>query len=249
VGMEQLVWKKIYIILLLTLITGVVADAKQGLAETIPPSESERILERIFNKYIPIYEKYSGVESTSRVISQEYDPKTNAIKRTSEVLLHRKDYFYEKPEIKALSFKINEKETDPSKFRSWETNPTYLAFDKKGRENYLLKVTEKKKILQKECYRIEVLPRKASSRHFKGEIYCTVDSLDVVQTIGGVAELEFPVKYFWSDFYYTLLKEIPVVQSGTIKIRINFPVIFPDTLIVTSTIISESKLMELKIGR
>jgi hypothetical protein len=236
--------KKIVLILVLTLITNVVGNVKYGFSETISPSESERIIERVYNKYIPIYDRYRGVESTSRNITQEYDPKTNVLKSTSEVLLQRKDFFYEKPEIKVLSYKINGKDTDPSKFRSWESKPSFLAFDKKGRENYLLKVTEKKKVNQKECYRIEVIPRKATPRHFKGEIYCTVDTLDVVQTIGGAADLEFPIKYFWSDFYYTLFKEIPVVQSGTMKIRINVPVIYPDTLIVTSTTISESKLME-----
>jgi hypothetical protein len=236
--------RKILLTLILVSLACVLDIAKSGFAETIAPSESERILERVFNKYIPIYDKYRGVESTSRVMTQEFDPKTNVLKRTSEVLLHRKDYFYEKPEIKALSLKINGKDTDPSQYRSWETKPTYLAFDKKGRENYLLKVTEKKKIYQKECYRIEVLPRKSTSRHFQGEIYCSVDSLDVVQTVGGVADLEFPIKYFWSDFYFTLVKEIPVVQSGTLKVRINVPILYPDTLIVTSTTISESKLIE-----
>jgi hypothetical protein len=236
--------KKIFLIWILASLACLPGMARSGFAETIPPSESERILERVFNKYIPIYDKYRGVESTSRVISREFDPKTNVLKKTSEVLLHRKDYFYEKAEIKALSLKIDGKDTDPSQFRSWETKPAYLVFDKKGRENYLLKVTEKKTIGQKECYRIEVLPRKSTSRHFKGEIYCTVDSLNVVQTVGGVADLEFPIKYFWSDFYFTLVREIPVVQSGTLKIRINVPVLYPDTLIVTSTTISESKLME-----
>jgi hypothetical protein len=235
---------KVLLTLILVSLSCVLDMAKSGYAEIIAPGESERILERIFSKYIPIYDKYRGVESTSRVISQEFDPKTNVLKRTSEVQLDRKDYFYEKPEIKALSLKINGKDTDPSQYRSWETKPTYLAFDKKGRENYLLKVTEKKKVYQKECYRIEVLPRKSTPRHFKGEIYCSVDSLDVVQTVGGVAELEFPIKYLWSDFYFTLVKEVPVVQSGTLKIRINFPIVYPDTLIVTSTTISESKLME-----
>jgi hypothetical protein len=214
------------------------------LAEPVSPAESEKILERLFLKYPPIYEKYRGVESTSRVVSQEYDPKTKALKNTTEVLLHRKDFFYEKPEIKALSYKINGKETDSLKYRSWETRPAYLAFDKKGRENYLLKVTEKKKIDQRDCYRIEAQPRKATSRHFQGEIFCAVDSLDVVRTAGGVADLDFPLKSFWSEFKYTLIKEVPVAQSGTLKIRVNIPVIFPDTLIVTSTTILESKLME-----
>lgn len=239
-----MVMKKLLLLLMLALAACLSEIPESGFAEPISPSESDQILERIFNRYIPIYDKYRGVESTSRVISQEYDPKTNVLKSTSEIQLHRKDYFYEKPEIKALSLKINGKETDPSKFRSWESKPTYLSFDKKGRENYILKILEKKKINQKECYRIEVLPRKSTSRHFKGEIYCTVDSLDVIQTVGGVGDLEFPVKYFWSDFYYTLIRDIPVVQSGTMKIRINVPVIYPDTLIVTSTTISESRLIE-----
>lgn len=236
--------KKIILTLILVLMVCGPGLSPSGFAETISPSESERLLERIYNKYIPIYEKYRGVESTSWVITQEFDPKTNALKNSSEVVLHRKDYFYEKPEIKALSLKINGKDTDPSKYRSWETKPTYLAFDKKGRGNYLLKVTEKKKILQQECYRIEVLPRKSTSRHFQGEIYCSADSLNVVQTVGGVADLEFPIKYFWSDFYYTQTREVPVVQSGTLKIRINFPMVYPDTLIMTTTTILESKLME-----
>jgi hypothetical protein len=235
---------KIILTLILVSLACVLDIAQSGFAENIAPSESERILERVFNKYIPVYDKYRGVESTSRVITQEFDPKTNVLKSTSEVLLHRKDYFYEKPEIKALSLKINGKDTDPSQYRSWETKPTYPVFDNKGRENYLLKVTEKKKVYQKECYRIEVLPRKSTSRHFKGEIYCSVESLDVVQTVGGVADLEFPIKYLWSDFYFTLVKEIPVVQSGTLKVRVNIPILYPDTLILTSTTISESKLID-----
>ena len=236
--------KKIVLILVPTLIAIVAGNARYGFAEPISLTESEKIIERVYNKYIPIYDRYHGVESTSRNITREYDPKTNVLKSTSEVLLSRKDFFYEKPEIKVLSYKINGKDTDPSKFRSWESKPSLLAFDKKGRENYLLKVTEKKKINQKECYRIEVIPKKATPLHFKGEIYCTVDTLDVVQTTGGVADLEFPIKYFWSEFYYSLFQEIPVVQAGTMKIRINVPVIYPDTLIVTSTTISESRLIE-----
>lgn len=213
-------------------------------ADTISSEESGRILTRILNKYIPIYTKYRGVESTSKNIIQEYDPETNVLKSTTEVILHRKDYFYEKPEIKPLSLKKDGKNMDPSKYRSWETKPAYLAFDKKGTENYILRVIEKDNIHKKECYRIEVLPRKATSRHFKGEIYCAVDTLDVVHTVGGAADLEFPIKYFWSEFDYTLVNKVPVAQSGTLEIRINLPVIYPDTLIVTSTTIQESKLIE-----
>ncbi|MEW6186086.1 MAG: hypothetical protein AB1585_10150 [Thermodesulfobacteriota bacterium] len=242
--MGKRVNKKILFFLMILLTVFGFMQANFVYADSVSQAESEKILERLFVKYPPIYEKYRGVESTSRVVSKEYDPKTHVLKNTTEVLLHRKDFFYDKPEIKALSFKINGKEADPAKYRSWETKPAYLAFDKKGRENYLFKVTEKKKIDQRDCYRVEVNPRKATSRHFQGEIYCALDTLDVVRTMGGVADLEFPLKSFWSEFNYTLVKEVPVVQSGTLKIRVNVPIIFPDTMMVTSTTILESKLME-----
>jgi hypothetical protein len=238
------IMKKIYLALICLSLFFFPLFTNSGDADTISSEESSRLLTRIFNKYIPIYTKYRGVESTSKNIIQEYDPETNALKSTTEVILHRKDYFYEKPEIKPLSLKKEGKDTDPSKYRSWEAKPAYLVFDKKGTENHILKVTDKNIINKKECYRIEVLPKHLTSRHFKGEIYCAVDTLDVVHTVGGAADLEFPIKYFWSEFDYTLVNKVPVAQSGTLKIRINLPVIYPDTLIVTSTTILESKLIE-----
>jgi hypothetical protein len=58
------------------------------------------------------------VESSSRNVLREYDPKTSVLKSTAEVVLRRKDYFYEKPEVKPLSLKKDGKETDPSGYRS-----------------------------------------------------------------------------------------------------------------------------------
>ncbi len=215
-----------------------------GHAAAISSEESKRILTGIFSKYIPIYTKYRGVESTSRNVIREYDPKTNVLKSTTEVVLRRKDYFYEKPEIKPLSLKKDGKETDPSGYRSWETKPGYLVFDKNGNDHYLFKIVDTRIINKRECYRIEVLPKKMTSRHFQGKIYCAVDTLDIVQTVGGAADLDFPIKYFWSEFDYTLVNKVPVAQSGTLKVRIDIPVIYPDTLIVTATTIIESRLLE-----
>lgn len=215
-----------------------------GHVAAISPEESDRIMTRIFNKYIPIYAKYRGVESTSKNIIREFDAKTDALKSTSEVMLLRKDYFYATPEVKVLSFKKDGKDKDPSDYRSRESRPGYLVFDQKGTDHYTLKIMDKKMIGKRECYRIVVSPKKATVRHFKGEVFCAVDTLDVVQTVGGAGDLEFPIKHFWAAFDYTLVNKVPVAQSGTIKVLVDVPVLYPDTLIVTDTTIIESKLLE-----
>ena len=215
-----------------------------GHTAGISPEESDRIIKGMYSRYIPVYLKYRGVESTSKNISREYDARTNALKSTTEVTLHRKDYFYEDPEVKALSFRKDGRDRDPSDYRSRDSKPGYLVFDRKGAEHYTLKIADRKVIGKRECYRIVVTPKKATARHFKGEIYCAVDTLDVVHTAGGAGDLEFPIKHFSAAFDFTQVNKVPVVQSGTIKIQVDVPVVYPDTLIVTDIAIVESRLIE-----
>lgn len=215
-----------------------------GYADAVSPAESDRILAGIFHKYIPIYTKYRGVESTSKNVIREYNALTRELKGTTEVIVHRKDYFYEKPEIKVLSYKKDGHSGDPADYRSWEMKPGYHVFDRKGTDHYTLKIVDKKYIGKRECYRIDVLPKKATTRHFKGEIYCAVDTLDLVYTVGGAGDLEYPIKQFWAAFNYMLVNQVSVAKSGTIKVLVDIPVFYPNTLIVTDTTILEAKLLE-----
>ena len=217
-----------------------------GMSETEPVSSevSERILNLIFSKGPEIYKKYRGVESIRKEHHQEFEPQTNALKSTSEITSHRKDYFYEQPEIEVLSLKKDGTDMNPSKHRIWKTMPIYPVFDEQGLENYELKITDKKKIDERECYRIQVIPRKETSRHFKGNIYCTVDKLETVFTEGTVAKLDFPLREFYMELRTMLINDVPVLQSGTVKVRVRVPIFYPDTLIVSTITVVECKLIE-----
>jgi len=83
---------KIYFALVWICLVFFPLDSDRGYAAAISAEESQRILTGIFSKYIPIYTKYRGVESSSRNVLREYDPKTNVLKSTAEVVLRRKDY-------------------------------------------------------------------------------------------------------------------------------------------------------------
>ncbi len=215
-----------------------------GYADAVSPAESDRILAGIFHKYIPIYTKYRGVESTSKNVIREYNALTRELKGTTEVIVHRKDYFYEKPEIKVLSYKKDGHSGDPADYRSWEMKPGYHVFDRKGTDHYTLKIVDKKYIGKRECYRITVIPKKSTARHFKGEIYCAADTLDIVHTAGGAGELDFPIKHFRAAFDYKVVSHVSMVQSGMIEVLVDLPVIYPHTFIVTATTVIDSRLFE-----
>ncbi len=236
--------KKLFLILLnAALAFGLYEKTLSADARAIPAGEADRILNRIIDKYSSIYRKYPGIESTSKNIIQEFDPETNELRSTSEVTLVRKDYYYAIPEVKVLSYKKDGKDLDTSKYRSQEAKPSHLLFDEKSGEHYEYKIAEKKKRNGRECYRIEVIPKKETSRHFRGEVFCAVDTLDMVYLSGGAAKLDFPLKDFWMEFHYALTNDIPVAQSGTMKVRVRVPGFYPDTLIVTTITIVESKLI------
>lgn len=236
--------KKLHVLFACSFVCAAVLSAEAVGADAISPQESERILTGIFNKYIPVYTQYRGVESTSRSVIREYDARTRALKSTMEVIANRKDYFYDPPEIKVLSYRKDGRNQDPADYRAWEMKPGYPVFDPRGTDHYTLKIVERKMIGNRECFRIVVSPKQATARHFKGDIYCATDTLDIVRTDGGAGELVFPIKQFRAVFGYRQVNNVSMVQSGMIEMMVDLPVIYPHALILTATTVMESRLIE-----
>ena len=63
-------------------------------------AREDQILKDILSRYQAIYTKYRGIESTVKSVTMEYDTRTGNIKGQTEIVMHRKDYFYGEPEIK-----------------------------------------------------------------------------------------------------------------------------------------------------
>jgi hypothetical protein len=221
-----------------------IQTAAAGKTGSIRPEESDHVIALAFDRGIGLYKKYSGVESVRKEVISEYDPETNRLKSVSEVTMKRKDFFYKNPEVEVLTYKKDGKEMDPSKFRIMKSMPLYPVFDEKGRDNYLITVAEKIKYNGRECYRIQVEPRKETSRHFRGNIYITVNSMEMIHTEGTLAKLDFPLKEFHIAINTRRIDDVPVTQTGEVHVRVNVPVFYPDTLIVSTLTTLESKLMQ-----
>lgn len=215
-----------------------------GNASAVTPEEAQRVIALAFERGITIYKKYTGIEYSRKETVSEYDPATKKLKSVSEITMKRKDYFYKEPEIEVLTYRKDGKEMDPSKFRVMKSMPLYPAFDEKGNDNYRFTVVGKVRHSGKECYCIQVEPRIISSRHFRGSIYATVNNLDMVSIEGTMAKLDFPIKEFHIALEMKNVDGVPIARSGEVHVRVNVPVFYPDTLIVSSLETLDTKLMQ-----
>jgi len=217
----------------------------KGSIEGVSPDEADRVLKEIFSKNIDMYHKYKGIKCFRTEVISEYDPKTSKLLSVSEITVTRTDYFYEKPVAEVKSYKKDGKVMKPSKFDYLILMPSFPVFDEKGRDNYDIMITEKKIFNGKECYLVQVTPKKETSRHFKGFLYYTVKNLDLIYFEGTLAKLDFPLKYFKIELNTVMYKGIPVLSNGKAYLRVKVPILYPDTNIVSNLTVLENKLIPL----
>ncbi len=231
------------IIFCFALAAALLQPASAGKPGPVTPEESDRVIALAFERGIGLYKKYSGVESVRKETISEYDPETSKLRSVSEVTMKRKDYFYKDPEITVLTYKKDGKEMEPSKFRVMKSMPLYPVFDARGRENYLVTVAEKIRRNGRECYRIQVEPKKQTSRHFKGSLYVAVSSMETLFIEGTIAKLDFPIREFRIALVTRKLDDVPVAESGEVHVRIRVPVFYPDTMFVSTIAALETRLI------
>jgi hypothetical protein len=237
--------KRIVLCLIATILILCTPQFSKGGTQAVSPDESDRLLKEILSKGLDMYHKYKGVEYLRTEVISEYEPKTNKLQRASEITVTRTDYFYEKPVGEVKTYKKDGKEMKPSKFNYMVFMPTFPMFDERGRENYDLRITDKKIFNGRECYLVQVTPRKETSRHFKGVLYYTVKNLELVYFEGTLAKLDFPLKDFKIEFNTVMFNGIPVFSNGKVYLKIKIPIIYPETQIISNITVLENKLIPL----
>jgi hypothetical protein len=131
-------------------------------------AESARALAEIQARGAALYRRYSGIQSTRRLIAEERDPESGALLHTSRVLMERTDHFYGRPDVRVLEYELDGRTMDPESFRLVRIAPPLPPFDENGPENYESRITGLQRMDGRICYRVEVTPKKARSRICEG---------------------------------------------------------------------------------
>jgi hypothetical protein len=237
--------KRVFLSLFAAVLILCTPQFSKGGTQAVSPDESDRLFKEILSKGLDMYHKYKGIEYLRTEVTSEYEPKTNKLLKVSEITVIRTDYFYEKPVAEVKTYKKDGKEMKPSKFNYMLLMPIFPIFDEKGRDNYDLRITDRKIFNGRECYLVQVTPRKETSRHFKGVLYYTVKNLEFVYLEGTLAKLDFPLKDFKIEFNTTMFNGIPVFSNGRVYLKIKIPIVYPETQIVSNITVLETKLIPL----
>ncbi|OHD63744.1 MAG: hypothetical protein A2176_14500 [Spirochaetes bacterium RBG_13_51_14] len=207
----------------------------------VTPDQSDKIIERIYEKYAPAYKKYQGVLSTRQMDVIEYNPNNNKLVNRLSVRLIHKEYFYKKVEIMVLEYIKNDKPMRTSDYQGVEVGLGFPVLDDNGRERYMARIIRRTTVNDRMCYLMKVIPRKKTDQYFDGFMYFTCETLDLVMVEGTTAELPYPMKEFSMKLYINHIKDLPVLRNGSSIMRMYIPVLQPDRRFVTSIKVLDSE--------
>ncbi len=205
-----------------------------GENESIGSELSEQIISKIYKKYIPVYKKYTGVQSLRNIDIIEYNPDSTVLINRTNIAMIRKDYFYKNPEITILRYILNDTRKRPSDYVDKEMGPGNLVIDENGRNLYLTRIRQFATVSNQKCYQMQVIPRQRKSENFEGYMYFDTDTLNLVLIEGTLGSLPYSFTEYSMKQYFDHLQDLPVMKSGSCIMRTHIPVLVPDRRMVFS---------------
>ncbi len=212
-------------------------------AENMPVTSevSKLVVKRIREKYVDFYRKYKGVETKREKYTRYFDQKTGKVKKTERVVYLEKSYFYEEPIIEVLEYEKNGKKLPVSKYKRYESELMYHIFDERGKERFDVRVVGFKMIKGNNCYVIKVMPRERTERHYKGNIFFSVDTLNLISFEGTLGKYPIGLDELDIQLFYESKGDFTTLKNSVVNLFINVPVIMPHTRIAVDTKILEYK--------
>ncbi len=195
---------------------------------TLPEMLESKIIAKIMEKTLPVYSKYIGVESTREIVSRQYDSRDNSYRGGYTVLLRRKEYFHKRATYRVLKYIKDGKEERSWKYNFPTRNPAYQPFDPDTEKNYATKLRGKKTINGIPCWEFEVIPKKNTSRHFKGNVYFSIRGLDLIYLEGTVAHYPIGLKSLTMAIYFKKLDDACVASRGAYTFVVHVPLFYPN---------------------
>lgn len=211
-----------------------------GQAPALP--DSEALYARIRERYRPMYERYTGVETRSRVTMQRFDSKTNELKESSTLITEGRDYFYKPREGRVLKYVKDGVEVDPSEARrNRNGKPMLPIWDADGPRHYQVRVVGRRQVRGQPCYALRVTPREKSERHFEGMVFTNAETLELVLMEGGMADVPFGVESVTFKADLKQQGDLLVYERFTMEARVDIPLLYPDVLFTSTSEVLESR--------
>ena len=228
----------------IAILAGILAIAAPVVSETDGLKNIEdELITKIRAKITPLYKKYDGVECMREIVSKQYDSRNDSYLGGYTVLLRRKEFFYKKAKYKVLKYTKDGKDLALWRYNYSTRKPAYQPFDPDTDNNYTIKLLGKKAVKNVLCWEFDVIPKKKTSRHLKGNVYFTVNGLNLFYLEGTVADYPIGLASLYMEIYFKKLDDAYVMSNGTYTFVVHIPIFYPHRKFVQTFTSSEDRLI------
>lgn len=227
---QQLVW--------LTLFVWV---GTAGSAEG--PSDQE-IIDQIYRHVSDFEQQYPGTQINRTMTVRELDPKSGELKKTSISQEEVWTRVGERPRIKILRCTVDGQTREPEacKRKERDRKAPYRIFGPGGRDHYRLKLTARPGVADASTFKLEVIPRERTSRHFQGILEFSADGFRLLSSRGTIADYPLGLKEFSLELDFAELNGHPVPARSKIDLTLYLPLVL-NTRVISEAVASNQRLL------
>lgn len=201
--------------------------AAGGNAEEMDQAQKEEVIGRIRAKTQRIFTAYDGVEAQRHIVSRQYNSKTDELIGGYEVWLIRTEYYRKKASYRVLKFVKNGRLMSPSDYNYRTREPPHMPFLGDNDLHYEERIIGITDMAGERCYKVQIIPKKKTSRHIRGYGYFSVKGLDLLYIEGGVASHPLGVRSVEVKLHFKRLGDASVISHGVYIFEVHIPIFYP----------------------
>lgn len=198
---------------------------------------------RIYQHISQLEEKYPNIRIRRTMTVRELDPDSGKVRKTSvseqDVLAH----VGERPQIKILSCTVNGASAKPEACERKERDrkPPLRIFGPTGHQHYRFELLPQQLGGDAPFYRLRVIPKQKTERHFEGVLEFTASDLSLHSSHGTIAAFPMAMKKMELELFFDDLDGRSVPSRTRMDMTLYLP------LVLNSRVISESVTSESRI--
>jgi hypothetical protein len=206
-----------------------------GVAIAAPPTApmgADEIVEKITRRVAAQEDEYPGTYSRRQIVRKVFDPDDGSLRKLWEIEAEVWDFIEQKQQMKVLGCRLDGKETSLEDCEpDLQGEPMLRIFGPDGKKNYQILLDGEVTIDGARAYKLKIVAREKTGRHFEGVMYFSVESLQVLRVEGGLAKYPFGLKALALQLDFEDLNGTSIIANGTSDLTIYVPLLYNERIV------------------
>ena len=201
-------------------------------APSASPMGADEIVEKISRRVATQEDEYPGTYSRRQIVRKVLDPDDGSLRKLWEIEAEVWDFIEQKQQMKILGCRLDGKKTSLEDCEpDLQGDPMLRIFGPDSKENYQILLDGEATIDGARAYKLKIIAKEKTARHFEGAMYFAVDSLQVLRAEGGLAKYPFGLKALSLQLGFEDLNGTSIIAKGTSDLTIYVPLLYNERIV------------------